>query len=127
MVGGILLLIIVNGLGFFWPHTLYELTLKDGTRILGELNGQEIIPHSATAEFPEGKTRIRLKVGNRDLYGLDFRWVDEDQIVSRSIPQDAIVFERREWGNFYGRIQKLNKEKLFYHLGRTKTWRFCNP
>ena len=127
MVGGILLLIIVNGLGFFWPHTLYELTLKDGKRVLGELKGQEIIPHSATPEFPEGKTRIRLKVGNRDLYGLDFRWVDEDQIVSRSTPQDAIVFERREWGNFYGRIKKVKQGEVVLSSGQNKNWEILQP
>ena len=109
MVGGVLLLIMVNGLGFFWPHTIYEMTLKDGTRIFGELEGQEVIPNSASPEYPEGKTRIRLKIGNRDLYGFDFRWVDEDQIVSRATPPDLIVFERREWGNFYGRIQHIKK------------------
>ena len=127
MVGGILLLIMVNGLGFFWPHTLHELTLKDGTRVLGELKGQEIIPYSATSEFPGGKTRIRLKVGNRDLYGLDFRWVDEDQITSRSIPHDAIVFERREWGNFYGRIQKVKQGEAILSSGQNKNWEILQP
>ena len=127
MVGGILLLIMVNGLGFFWPHTLYELTLKDGMRVLGELKGQEIIPHSATSEFPEGKTRIRLKVGNRDLYGLDFRWIDEDQIASRSVPQDAIVFERREWGNFYGRIQMVKQGETVLSSGHSQNWEILQP
>ena len=127
MVGGILLLIMVNGLGFFWPHTLYEFTLKDGTQVLGELKGQELIPHSSTSDFPEGKTRIRLKVGNRDLYGLDFRWVDEDQIVSRSIPQDAIVFERREWGNFYGRIQTVRQGEVVLSSGQNKNWEILQP
>lgn len=127
MVGGVLLLIMVNGLGFFWPHTLHEMTLKDGTRILGELKGQEVIPNSATPEFPEGKTRIRLKVGNRDLYGLDFRWVDEDQIVSRATPHDAIVFERREWGNFYGRIQQINQGDTILASSNGKVWETVLP
>ena len=47
MVGGVLLLIMVNGLGFFWPHAIHELTLKDGTRILGELKDQEVIPRDS--------------------------------------------------------------------------------
>jgi len=127
MVGGILLLIMVNGLGFFWPHMLHEMTLKDGSRILGELKGQEIIPYSATPEYPDGKTRIRLKVGNRDLYGLDFRWVDEDQIVTRSTPKDAIAFERREWGNFYGRIQQIKQSETVLASGNEQAWEVIRP
>ncbi len=127
MVGGVLLLIMVNGLGFFWPHTIYEMTLKDGSRILGELKGQEIIPYSATPEYPDGKTRIRLKVGNRDLYGLDFRWVDEDQIVTRSTPKNAMVFERREWGNFYGRIQRINQSETVLASGNEQAWEVIRP
>jgi phosphate transport system permease protein len=127
MVGGVLLLIMVNGLGFFWPHTIHEMTLKDGSRILGELKGQEIIPDSVNAENPKGKARIRFKVGNRDLYGLDFRWVDEDQIVSRTTPHDAIAFERREWGNFYGRIQQVQRGETIVASGQTQSWEAILP
>ena len=70
---------------------LVELTLKDGTRVLGELKGEEVIPYSQTPEFPEGKTRVRLKVGNRDLYGLDFRWVDTDRIATADSPNDVAM------------------------------------
>ncbi|MBS1116388.1 MAG: conserved rane protein of unknown function, partial [candidate division NC10 bacterium] len=51
--------------------------------------------------------RIKLKVGNRDLYGADFAWVDEDTIVAREVPADAVVIERREWGNLYGTIKEV--------------------
>ncbi len=109
MVGGLLLLIMINGLGYFWPHDLVELTLEDDTKVIGELTGRESIPQSKTAENPDGRTRIRLKVGNRDLYGLDFRWIDEDAIVSRATPRDALAVERREWGNFYGYVKEVRR------------------
>ena len=127
MVGGILLLIMINGLGYFWPHALHELTLKDGSRILGELHGEEIIPYSITPEHPEGKTRIRLKVGNRDLYGLDFMWVDEDQIVSRSMPEDVMGLERLEWGDFYGRIERVARGGEVLASGNEQGWRVILP
>ena len=127
MVGGVLLLIMVNGLGFFWPHALVEMTLTDGTRVLGELKGEEVIPYSKTPEFPEGKTRVRLKIGNRDLYGLDFRWVDTDQVASLDSPKDAVAFERREWGNFYGRIREVSRGEDVVASGHQEGWEALQP
>lgn len=123
MVGGLLVLIMVNGLGFFWPSDVFELTLNDGTRVIGELTGEEVIPHSETSAQPEGKHRIRLKVGNRDMYGLDFRWVDEDQIVSRTMPLDLLTIERREWGNFYGRLERVTREGTTIASGFDESWK----
>ena len=127
MVGGILLLIMINGLGFFWPHALVEMSLNDGTRVLGELKGEEVIPYSETPEFPEGQTRVRLKVGNRDLYGLDFRWVDTEQVVSAEFPKDAATFERREWGNFYGRIREVLRGERVVASGQLDGWKTLQP
>ena len=41
LVIGILGLLAVNGLGYFWQKPLVELTLKDGRRVLGEVWGSE--------------------------------------------------------------------------------------
>ena len=51
--------------------------------------------------------RVRWKRGNRDLWGLDLVWSDEADIESRENPRDAIVMERREWGDFYGYFRSL--------------------
>ena len=109
MISGLMILIMVNGLGYFWPKDLVEFTLKDGTAVLGEITGHEIIHNSVSAEFPGGKGRVQLKVGNRDLYGLDFQWVDEEQIQSRSLPKDVVFLERQEWGNFFGRLHVVKR------------------
>src|SRR6266571_7249317 len=66
MVVGLLVLIVVNGMGFFWVGDIVELTLKDGKHVMGQLAGREIIPTSITPESPEGQARIRVKIGNRD-------------------------------------------------------------
>jgi phosphate transport system permease protein len=110
MVVGLLVLIMVNGLGFFWPAAIIELMLRDGTHVLGQMAGRETIPHSASPAQPEGKSRIRLKIGNRDLYGLDFKWIDQDKVASQSFPPEAVLLERREWGNMYGRIKAVYRE-----------------
>lgn len=35
---------------------------------------------------------------------MDFRWIREQNIQSQSRPEEMITIERREWGNFYGRL-----------------------
>jgi phosphate transport system permease protein len=55
-------------------------------------------------------SRVKLKVGNRDLGGAEFRWIDEAQVVSRAYPPDAIVLERVEWGNFYGIVAETRAD-----------------
>jgi phosphate transport system permease protein len=106
MTVGLILLILVNGLGVFWPVPVETIVLKDGTRAMGMIRAREDIPNPDDPKAPV-KKRIQVQVGNRDLYGLDFRWLDEDQIEKREIPPDAVVFERREWGLFCGFLKEL--------------------
>ncbi len=107
MIGGLLVLIMVNGLGAFWPSNLWEVRLADGHIVAGKIVDREQIPYSESPEFPDGKSRIRVHVGNRDVFGADFQWIDEDKIVARETPRDLVRFERREWGPMYGRVQAI--------------------
>jgi phosphate transport system permease protein len=52
-------------------------------------------------------TRVQVRLGNRDLYGLDFRWIPESQIVSRRSPPDAVLVERQEYGPFQGYLRSV--------------------
>ncbi|MGQ0549256.1 MAG: phosphate ABC transporter permease PstA [Armatimonadota bacterium] len=104
MVAGLVLLILINGLGFFWPKDVARLMLRDGRSILGEIVEREVIPGS-TATAP--RYRVKVKQGNRDAFGADFVWLDEDEITARERPRDAIVVERREWGNLYGFLKEV--------------------
>ena len=107
MIGGLLFLIASKGLGFFWPHDVVEIKLKDNQVYLGQFAGEESIPQFGK-DKGETKYRTRLKIGNRDLYGLDFTWVDNDQIAEETFPKNALVLERREWGNFYGFLKQID-------------------
>ena len=122
MVFGLLLLIMINGLGYFWTSDIVELTLKDGQRVMGQLAGREVIPRSVTPDRPEGKGRLRIKIGNRDLYGLDFKWVNDDQIASEAYPTDIALLERREWGNMYARIKAVYKGETLQAKGNEAGW-----
>ena len=47
--------------------------------------------------------RVQLKVGNRDLYGVDFRWIDEDaDRQQREQPAGLFLVERSEYGPLIG-------------------------
>ena len=127
MVFGLLLLIIINGLGYFWTSGIVELTLKDGQHVMGQLAGREVIPRSVTPDRPEGKGRLRVKIGNRDIYGLDFKWVNDDQIVSQTYPPDTVLLERREWGNMYARINAVYKGEELQAEGNDAGWLALGP
>jgi phosphate transport system permease protein len=101
MIVGLIAVVATIAAGFFWPQPLVELTLADGTRVLGEAWGREPDPHTP------GGTRVRLKVGNRDVWSADFRWARESEVTSRRTPADAWLLERREYGNFYGFARRL--------------------
>ncbi|ALC14868.1 phosphate ABC transporter membrane protein 2, PhoT family [Desulfuromonas soudanensis] len=93
----LVIVVLVNGLGVFWPSPVASATLADGSRVMGEIVGREPIPE-------DSGERLQFKIGNRDLYGLDFRWIDASAIVSLDHPRDALVLERQENGNFYGTL-----------------------
>ena len=101
----LIVVVMINGLGVFWPSALDRLELKDGTVVLGEQTQRE-------AAYQSEGFRRQYKVANRDLYGLDFKWVDEADIKSSSTPEDAIVLERAEYGNFFGFLKQLNLGNL---------------
>lgn len=105
MVAGLIWVVVSNGFGFFWPRAIEAFHLSDGSRVMGEVWARQEIPPMGK-EGPE-QQRIQIKTGNRDAYGIDFRWIREDAITSRETPSEAVMFERREWGNFYGFIQAI--------------------
>jgi len=120
LVAGLLLLVFVNGLGFFWPRDVARLELVDGEVVIGEIVAREPMP--ATEGGEAQGYRIQLKVGNRDVYGLDYRWVPEASMASLAYPEDITVFERRAWGNLYGVIQEVTADGYVVELadGRTR-------
>ncbi len=112
MIGGLVAVILTNGLGFFWPRPLVLFTLQDGSKRLAEISAHEGIPNPGQPDHLV-KQRTLLKVGNRDLVGADFEWVNDADIVERETPEDAWLVERREYGPFLGfpvRLTESGKE-----------------
>lgn len=97
----LLSVVITNGVTMFWPKQVALIEKTDGNRLLGEITQEDRNPVS-------GMRRIQLKTGNREIYGIDFRWISEDEIKNLSFPADVIALERLEYGNFYGYLKQVN-------------------
>jgi len=126
LIAGMIGIILVNGLGYFWPGPLDQLTLMDGTRLLGEIVARETIPTPGQAGARE-RHRLQVKLGNRDISGVDFRWVDEDQIRSRERPGRALYVERREYGSFIGFAQAIRRGDDVVAKGPEAAWAALQP
>ncbi len=55
-------------------------------------------------------TRELLKVGNRELLGADFSWIVGEWLSNPRTPEDMMVVERREWGNLYGYLLRVEEQ-----------------
>ncbi|MBI5861568.1 MAG: phosphate ABC transporter permease PstA [Rhodocyclales bacterium] len=117
---GVLWLTAARGLLHFWPAAVVETTFveKDGSkiRLIGEIREQEEVAVRRLVEsgfvIPGNEkftTRYLLKLGNRDVYGFDFKWYPAPLLSEFTYPQDLIVVERREWGNFYGHLKAVKE------------------
>jgi len=133
MVFAVLWLTAFRGLGHFWPKPVAEMQFveKDGKRIrlVGEIaEEQEVAVRrlvesgyriDSTVPFT---TRLLLKLGNRDVYGFDFRWYPRSLMGEITYPQDIITVERREWGNFYGHLRAVKEAGKVVAEGGEAAW-----
>jgi len=121
MTIGLIAVIAVRGLGHFWPSDViearYSVPGQPVQMLLGELVQEEEVTRERLAgaglpipaDAPEFMRRDLFKVGNRDLTGADFTWLVGDWLSEHQTPEDVVVLERREWGNFYGRLVNVQE------------------
>ncbi len=121
MTIGLMAVIAVRGLGHFWPSDViearYSVPGQPVQMLLGELVQEEEVSRERLAgaglpipaDAPEFMRRDLFKVGNRDLTGADFTWLVGDWLSEHKTPEDIVVLERREWGNFYGRLVNVQE------------------
>jgi len=119
MVAFILIIILTKGLGFFWPRNVHLFTLKSGNQLLGEIWEKD----TRYQQLPDGREikikELKLKIGNRDVYGLDFKWIDLPEVAHQTQPPFATVIERMEYGT--GRPSRL-KNDLKSWKQRLQNW-----
>ncbi len=133
-VTGLLILIGAKGLAHFWPSDVLEIEYREQNgsihRLIGEIRNVEKVPaerlRSAGIPVDVGLnevTRYLLKTGNREQLGSDFRQILEVGIVREPrIPENLVVIERTEWGNFYGTLVRLREFGEPLKLGDGEVW-----
>jgi len=117
LVLGVLALIAVRGLGYFWPHAVIEAEYRspkgERLRLIGQLHDREWVSAQRLREagLPVEGTGRRLrhlvKIGGRDLFGRDFVWVLDEGLEGLRRPAELAVIERWEWGNVYGYVRAV--------------------
>ena len=132
MVVGLLALIAARGLGHFWPKTVYEIEYLDNNetiQIIGErveteeVLKQRIIESGIKVESDNDVIeRSLIKVGNRDVLGIDFMLTVAPNELNVSRPKDVLVLERTQWGNFYGFLQQVKNNNEALSLDESARW-----
>jgi phosphate transport system permease protein len=121
LVAGLLGLIAVRGLENFWPADVVEFRyLEHGeeVRLIGEVRSTERVAASRLREagYEDLNTdadiveRALVRVGNRESYGADFRYIIESFVLDARRPADLAAIERREWGNQYGYLREVRED-----------------
>ena len=121
MVLGVLGLIAVRGLGFFWPADVMQAQyIAPGSAQVEMVLGEIYDSKTDTAkrlgesgiEVPAGIVsveRLSIKTGNRDQGEPAFGWVFADTLSKIDYPTDIVALERFEWGTFYGRLKSVSE------------------
>lgn len=114
MVVTLLALILRNGLNVFWPKPVVRIELQSdspfsmrGTNVLGGMiagTRSKIIQKSVENRDDDSPVdrEWHLLLGNKDVYGISFKYVDLKAAKHISYPPRAIIIERMEYGSAIG-------------------------
>ena len=107
-----------RGLTHWWPKPITEVTYQERggatIRLIGEIRDKEEVSAARLREqgyVIESKDvftdRYLIKLGNKDLTGVDFKWYPAQMLGEFGYPDNLLAVERREWGNFYGHLKSV--------------------
>ncbi|MSP27700.1 MAG: phosphate ABC transporter permease PstA [Methylococcales bacterium] len=120
MVVAVLALVLVRGIGNVWPAQVIQFSYQEEGKPLSTIIGEKVdtsitpaVMAKSTghkmADDEDTLVQYLVKVGNRDVTGADFRWIEARNVKEQSDPESMIVIERREWGNFYGQLLEVKE------------------
>jgi len=124
MIVGLLALVLLKGIGTFWPSRVVQVETLDGRTLAGEVTvtetfepGEQVfdaLPEAEresirrAVEANDGRVRRRLlRTGNFDLTNTHFNWISDFEVRSETFPEWMLVVERQSWGRFYGVPEKI--------------------
>lgn len=108
MVVCLLGVIVLDGLGAFWPKRVLQIELREGSTTSlhkGQVLAGRVVKvqqRAGRAEARQDATEWQVMVGNKEAYGLGFLYLDYADIVRVSTPPDLLVIERLEYGDAIG-------------------------
>jgi len=105
----------------FWPANVDAFHYQNNDNavtIIAEVIESEIVPLESLHNIKNANkagvgdehgnvTRYLVKTGNRDILGSDFRWLYDIDLIKTEQPENLMVLERIEWGNFYGYLKAV--------------------
>lgn len=105
MVVFLISLIIQNGIKVFWPEKTAVIKLKETSK--ERINNQQYIAGNilktqermGTSGSAKPQHELQLFVGNKDIYGMGFKFIDENDIVETKYPNELMEIERLEYGD----------------------------
>ena len=115
LVIGLLLQIAVNGMAHFWPHSIATMEIKLDDQV--EHVAGTMVDDEIAIIQGEQVPQTLIRVGNRDVYGQDFRWVADSSIHNVNYPEEIVAIERSEWGHFYGVVVDIESDGQRLNLG----------
>jgi phosphate transport system permease protein len=101
-------LIVVNGLVAFWPTRVAQIELRAGSQTGmndGRQLGGKIIkiqPKATQGDGTRDQSEWQIMVGNKEVYGFGFMYLDQANIAKVSYPTDIMLIERLEYGEAIG-------------------------
>ncbi len=130
MIVALLGIVLWNGFATFWPRDIHEVKLDNGSVFLGVPTREESYDpgparladiRAESETLPAGSLddkglpkRRLYRVGNKEVTGQPFQWVDLMDIESIEEPKDVVLLERTEWGIWLGTPETiLLKEERF--------------
>ncbi len=101
-------LIVVNGLAAFWPARVAQIELQEGSKAginnAPRLGGKIVkIQQKATqGDGTRDQSEWQVMVGNKEVYGFGFTYLDHANIADVSYPTDVMLITRLEYGDAMG-------------------------
>ena len=102
MAAGLILVIVVHGLGGFWPQELTRYVMRDGRIILGHETSRVGVGTTDSAGKRSMAYRLRVRTGDLTLYPVEHIWLEEGGVAGRDAPREAVVVEQVRGGDAFG-------------------------